>query len=145
MTSTMWRLTSQKNNGCAFMDLRVTAIVHIAAYYENNHYSDIRGVFLYTKLIKLTWQINSGTVHSKNYAHAFTLFCFVVVMYWLGLTHILQGCFTGTGQLYCPVPVKQPWTIWVNRSQENSYMISLIHNKAPKSCVHIHGVYCIKH
>ena len=28
-------------------------------------------------------------------------------------THILQGCFTGTGAIVAPVPVKQPWRIWV--------------------------------
>ena len=29
-------------------------------------------------------------------------------------THILQGYFTGTGAV--PVPVKQPWRIWVNNA-----------------------------
>ena len=37
--------------------------------------------------------------------------CSLVPVY---LIHILQGYFTGTG--IAPVPVKQPWRIWVNRS-----------------------------
>ena len=34
--------------------------------------------------------------------------------------HILQGYFAGTGAiiLIAPVPVKQPWQIWVNKSNE---------------------------
>ena len=51
-------------------------------------------------------------------------------------THIVQGCFTGTGaikwgnQMIAPVPVKQPWKIWVkisssshNKTQENTHKV----------------------
>ena len=34
-------------------------------------------------------------------------------------TQILKGYFTGTVAMIAPVPVKQPWTIWVSTSEEH--------------------------
>ena len=46
--------------------------------------------------------------------HKLILQCIVVIRYFTDFTHILQGYFTGTGARFAPVPMKQPWRIWVN-------------------------------
>ena len=44
----------------------------------------------------------------------------MIHLIWVDFTHILQDYFT-VGQSYdCPVPVKQPWRIWVNIPHEST-------------------------
>ena len=49
--------------------------------------------------------VSLGIVHPKNYAY---VLCFVVVKLEFRCTHNLQGYF-----MIAPVPVEQPWRIWV--------------------------------
>ena len=61
-------------------------------------------------------------VYAKNYVHGFyfALFCCVCILscfnlYQSGLLHWHWG-----NHMIAPVPVKQPWRIWVNKSQQSA-------------------------
>ena len=59
-----------------------------------------------------------GQHYDKNmFGSWFTFFVFYSGSISIGLTHIIQDFFIVTGS--APVPVKQPWLIWVNKSHES--------------------------
>ena len=71
-------------------------------------------------------------------------------------THILQGCFTGTGQstTIAPVPVKSSWRIWLtydcpnangvilkNMGKSFRYSTKTKHNQAWTVCIYFFSCY----
>ena len=97
------------------------------------------------------WWLITGDVHSiiqyipRNMHTVFALLCFVVVIHWLifpytsGLLHWHCGNLT-----IAPVPVKQPWWIWINTSCEfimNDCITTTKQSTTKTVCIFL-GVYC---
>ena len=85
----------------------------------------------------------SVSQYIPKYIHTvFALLCFVVVIHWLifpypsGLLHWHCGNLT-----IAPVPIKQPWWIWINTSCEfiMNYCITTTKQSTTKPCAYFLG------
>ena len=61
----------------------------------------------------------SCEVHPTTFAWLWYIIAYGCSLVMLNYTHNLQDHFTCTGTIIAPVPVKQPWRIWVNKSHES--------------------------
>ena len=106
----------------------------------------LHGMYLYDLSITHALQARY-TVYPKKYAQGFCFLCFVVVIHWLifpypsGLLHWHCGNLT-----IAPVPVKQPWWIWINTSCEfiMNDCITTTKQSATKPCAYFLG-YTVYH
>ena len=101
----------------------------------------------FTDLVRGPWNsiLRSQSHYIPGINHTVRICCVYCGLSQVDFTHILQGCFTGTGghHTMAPVPVKRPWRIWENKA--NGSTQSWLHdNKKTKHkyvCI-TRGVYC---
>ena len=87
--------------------------------------------------------MNTCARYPKSYAHDLHSRCCLVPV---NFTHILPGCFIGTGEnwgnhVIAPMPMKQPWTIWVDVSCKSLITDNVITTKQSpiKLCAYLTG------
>ena len=91
---------------------------HRTIYHRNGNDNQGLGLKRCNSTASLLYLTRCHGLHSKIYTYIW-YFCWGVGL--ADFTHIFQGCFTDTGairhwgnHMIAPVPVKQPWMIWVN-------------------------------